>query len=187
MVTAVVVVLAPAAGHFSERLLGRQKLIERRLANLQNFFGAGGELQHPALREASFAVAVGHDRIGAKAIPLLLRQHEPSRFIRLYVRARAYLVPSEDGTKFNLDGLAKHASIRRTLFGLGFAAYLSLVFMAMYLVLFRMPSALSAGAWKPAAADGLLAVVFAGAGLWSLTNASHLHWAKQLFDRQRES
>jgi hypothetical protein len=187
ILTAAVAVIAPAASYLSDKLFDKRKSLASRHEKLKDFFHDGGDSQHPALRESSFAVAVGHEKIGARAIPVLLNQDEPLRFIRLYAPARSYLAINSSGTRLELVWLAKRTWVRRSLLLLGGGFYLIFVIFAVWVLLYRLPALAVAGAWMSLALNSLGALLFAAAGAWCLVTVSPLHWAKMLCDEQRKT
>ncbi len=178
-------VLAPLFKLFPGRDIRRPKELEERYARIKSFFDDGGAERHALLVEAAFAAAVGHTKLNAVEIPLVLRQKQPTHFMDMYVRARGYLAPSEDGSQFELKSVAALAGLRGALVALGLGAYVLLVFAAVWLTFYFAPKMALAQSWGNFAGSLSIALLFSCAGAYCLIGASHLHWAAKLHSWQQ--
>lgn len=183
--SAALAILAPLFRLFPGRSIQRPKELEDRYQRIKNFFDEGGYERHPLLVEASFAAAVGHTKLNAVEIPLVLRQQRPTQFINSYVRVRDHLAPTEDGSKFELRAIAAKPRLRKSLVVLGLISYVTFMLAAVWLTFYAAPKLALVQSWSNLIAALFLALLFVAAGAYCLVGASRLHWAKKLEASQK--
>jgi hypothetical protein len=76
-----IAVLAPVIKLFFGKRPDRGRELEERSARIKAFYEEGGLDLQPLRMESAFAAAMGHSRLDAREIPLLLRQKKPTSFI----------------------------------------------------------------------------------------------------------
>lgn len=185
-ISAILVVLAPLLKLFPGRTGQRQpREFEERYQRIQAFFEAGGVERHPFLVEAAFAAAVGHSKLNAIEIPLVLRQPRPTQFMNTYVRVRDYLAPTQDGLRFELRSIASLTRLRKILVGVGVLMYLVFMLAAVWLAFHAAPKLILSQSWSSLVGAFSFAALFAAAAAWCLVGASRLHWAARLEARQQ--
>ena len=118
---------------------GSAKSLEDRYSRIERFFQGAHEL--PGLRmEAAFGAVLGHLKLSAIEIPLLLRQREPTQFIERYLQVRHYLGAKVDGESFVLRSAAARPVWRNTVRAVSFAFYILFAAVAGWLVIFGVPA-----------------------------------------------
>lgn len=177
-------VLVPLLKSFLGRSPERSNELDDRFQRVKKFFDEGGVERHPLLVEASFASAVGHAKLDAREIRLVLRQPRPTRFIAAYVRVRDYLAPTKDGKKFELQALASHERLRKALVVAGVVLYVLFGFTAVGLTMYVAPRQALAQSWGHLTLALASAPLFVVTGALCLIGASKLHWAKELESKQ---
>jgi hypothetical protein len=184
-VSGVLAILAPLAKQFfGASMLRRPKELEERFERIKRFFDEGGIERHPLIVEASFAAAIGHTRLNADEIRILLRQRKPTQFIGSYVRVRDYLSPSADGMRLELQSVAAVPALRWLFIFAGVLLYAAFVGAGLWLTFWIAPQEVKARAWSGVALTLSLAVMFGGVAFFCLGGAGHLYIAKRLEARQ---
>jgi hypothetical protein len=183
--SAVLAVLAPAFKLLLGTRAEKTQQLEDRHRRMKTFFEEGGTERHALLIESSFAAAVGHAKLTAAEVPMILRQRTPTQFMATYVQVRDYIGPNEDGSTFVLKSLAAVPSLRRILVALGVLSYVALLGSAVWLLFYLAPKLALAQSWANSIAMLVAALVFAAVGAWCLVGASHLVWASKLQASQR--
>lgn len=151
---------------------------------LTTFFKAGGIHQHPILVEHSFGAVMGHTKLGASEIALLLRQTDPTNFIRSYMRVRTHLRPASSLDCFELSGTARHQALRISLTILGIIIYVIAALPAAYALLTKLPDEILHRSW-PAALSTVVACGILGVfAIIVIYETGRLNGAKKLFDSQ---
>lgn len=171
------------AKYFHDGRIRPRRDLKARYLGIKAFFEDGGINVHPFLMECAFAAAIGHARLSAEDIPLVLRQKNPSSFISAYLSIRHYLAPNSNESRFELRGLAARPRLRNLAKYLGLGSYIVLVAASMWL-LYRSVEVAAAGAWSQFGGYLVLTFFFAALAAYCLIQASHLHWAVKLFDAQ---
>lgn len=176
--------LAPVLKSFFGHMANRTRHLDVRYSRIKTFFDDGATARHPLLVEASFASAVGHSKLNAHEIELVLRQPRPTGFMTSYLRARDYVGPTEAGDQFELRGIAKHDAWRKTLVVLGIAIYILLAGPAIWTILYVIPmKAFSQQLPLALATMGFCSLAIALACI-ALMGSAKLHIAATLFKRQ---
>lgn len=186
-VTAVLAVIAPAFRVFQNRGRDSARELEERDERIKAFYEAGGSELSPLRMESAFGAAMGHIRLNAQEIPLILRQRRPTSFMASYLRVRDYIAPGHDGCRFELRSIAARPRLRQTLCGAGFVLYALFGFASVWLLFYLAPKLALSRAWIQFGLTLVLSVIFAITGGYILYAASHLHWAKKLFDDQSDA
>lgn len=182
--SAALAVLAPLFKIFPGRSSEGKKKLEERHSRIKAFFDEGGTERHAFLVESAFGAAMGHTKLSAVEIPIILRQKKPTQFMGIYLRVRVYLAPDKTGTTLELQSIAKHAHLRKTLVFLGFIVYVVLVCTAVWLLFYLAPRQISAQSWGNLLGTVSVAVLFSSAAAYCLMEASRLHWAAGLHSTQ---
>lgn len=176
-----------ASDMISKFLLGTRsspKSLEDRYSRIERFFELGAH-ELPGLRmEAAFGAVLGHLKLSAIEIPLLLRQREPTRFIERYLQVRHYLGPKVDGASFELRSAAVRPAWRNIVRAVSFACYVLFAGVAGWLVIFGVPALLDQSQWLRAAGALALATLFACAAWLSIIEGRRISWAIQLHRTQ---
>lgn len=159
--------------------------IEAQYQKIKAFFQENDSLTNPLLLEWAFGSAVGHTKFTASEIPLILKQHNPTSFMKSYMKVRDYLSPNSDSTKLELQSIAAKPKLRKAIVASGLALYIVFAGLAFWVLLYAVPILMKAGLWAQVWAafvvisiSGLLAIFF-------LVEASKLHWAAKLYANQR--
>lgn len=176
--------LVPAVNLLTGRYAQRPKHLQERYQAIKGFFDDGGVDRHPMLVEACFAAALGHAKLNAHEIALLVRQTKPMQFMAVYLRARDYMRPSDDGQRFMLNGWFAHKALRRGWILTGVLVYAILVAGALALLLYELPTLVSARAWSHLYALLMLAVAALCIGALALNGAAKVSFAERLVSRQ---
>jgi hypothetical protein len=158
--------------------------LEERHKCFKTFFDQGGAEQHPLLVESAFGAALGHTKLDAREIPLILRQPKPTAFINSYLRVRSYLAPNKDGSRFELQSLAARPFLRKIFITVGIVAYGLFFLTAIWMLLYLSPKLAMQQAWSQLTGSLVLSVFFAATAGYCLIEASRPYWAAKLFERQ---
>ena len=169
---------------FSGGEASRDRKFDERRERVKAFLAAYDERAHPILIEASFAAAMGHTKISAFELPILLRQRKPTQFIDLYAKVQDYLQPNECGTELELRSLAARAWLRNLLTWGGLAVYFAMAISTAVFGLYVLPDAVQASDWAKALSAMFNTFLFAGSALVVLIASGRLHWAAKLHDGQ---
>lgn len=146
-------------GYLKRHLVNRRgRALERRYLALKALLDEGVEKLHPLLLEAGVAAALGHSRLSAKAIRLLLCQDSPLQAMDRYLRGSGYVTLARDGSHFESTFMIRTASIRKTLAAGVFLFYMIFAMAALWLLMYLMPQLLQSGKW----AASLLTLMYAG-------------------------
>ena len=183
-VSAVLAVVAPAFKVFRSRGRDSARELEERDGRIKAFFEAGGSELNPLRMESAFGAALGHTRLSAQEIPLILRQRKPTSFMASYLSVRDYLAPSPDGQRFELRSIAAHPRLRQALSVAGFILYVLFALASVWSLFYLAPKLAVSHAWTQFGLTIVLAAMFAFMGGYILFATSHLHWAKKLFESQ---
>jgi hypothetical protein len=184
-VSALLAVLAPLLKLFPGFTAKRPQELEEQYKRVKTFFDEGGAERHPLLVEMSFAAAVGHRKLNAVEIPLLLRQKKPSQFIDAYASVRDYLAPTKNGERFELRSIAAKDWLRKLLVAVGVALYAVFAVAVLWLLFYQAPKLALSQSWAALLAVISCALLFIAAAAYCLVAGSRLHWAKQLEASQR--
>jgi len=153
------------------------KNLEDRYSRVERFFHCGGPELSPLLMESAFGSALGHLRLTAIEIPLVLKQREPTRFMERYLQVQQYIGPNADGTAFVLRSAAASHIWCNVVRLLSLGLYVAFAAAAGWLGLFGAPSLLAAAKWLPAIGATLLSVLFAVAAWLSIVEGRRITWA----------
>ncbi len=186
-VSAVVAVIAPAFKVLRSRGRDPARELEERDRRIEAFFEAGGSELSPLRMESAFGAAVGHTRLNAQEIPLILKQRKPTSFMASYLGVRDYLAPTLDGRRFELRSIAARPRLRQTLSVAGFFLYGLFGFASVWLLFYLAPKLAASHSWMQFSLTIVLAPIFAFTGGYILLVASRPHWAKRLFDSQSDA
>ena len=174
---AVVALLIPFLKPSTGPLIGRHKKLEERHRRLRQFFDEGGTRRPALLVESSFGAALGHLKLTATEISILLRQSRPTVFIATYLRVRGHLIIDATGTKFVLRGVAACTWGRRTLVALGLVVYAFFFLAAGWVAFYLAPPYFKQGDWGNVAACLLLVAFLVYIAGYALVLSSRLYWA----------
>ena len=146
-------------GYLKRHLVNRRgRALERRYLALKALLDEGVEKLHPLLLEAGIAAALGHSRLSAKAIRLLLCQESPLQAMDRYLRGTGYVTLARDGSHFEPTLMTRTSSIRKTSAVGAFLLYMVFAMAALWLLMYLMPELLQSGKWAAA----LLTLMYAG-------------------------
>jgi hypothetical protein len=161
------------------------KNLEERYSRIARFFQCDGLNLPPLLMEAALGAALGHLKLSATEIPLVLKQREPTRFLDRYLQVQQYLAPNVSGTAFILRSIAASLFWRNfvriclTIFFVPFALGSS------WLAFFSIPMLMTKESWFQAVGAGALCIVFAVAAWVFFVESRRITWAVQLQASQR--
>lgn len=145
------VVVVTVIGYFKRHLLDRRgRTLERRYLAFKALLQEGVEKLHPLLLEAGMASALGHSRLNAKAIRLLLCQDSPLQSMERYLRGSGYVMLAPDGSHFESTVVIRKTWIRRTLATGVFLVYVVFAISALWLLMYGMPQLMQGGKWGAA-------------------------------------
>lgn len=167
---------------------GREsRKFEERRDRIKEFLSAYDERAHPFVIEASFAAAIGHSKISAIELPILLRQRKPTEFIAVYANVQDYLASNAEGTQLQLRSLASNKWVRRPLVIMGVLLYLFMAGAACFFGLYVLPDAFATRSWSKGFSSMFYPTVFAATAWYILAGSSRLQWAAKLHrDQVRE-
>lgn len=185
--SSIVAVLAPLPKVFLPRGSERKRKLQDRDRLITKFYDEGGVELPPFRREAALGAALGHTRLTASEIPLILSQKNPTSFIASYLKARGNLSPSSDGSKFELRSVAAKPCLRRVLQTLGVLLYFLLAISALWLLFSVAPKVALTGDWSRLAKTLMLAFLVAFAAIVLLIESAGLYWAAKLYAEQRKT
>lgn len=158
--------------------------LDERYKRFKAFFENGGVAQHPILMESAFGAAIGHTKLDAKEIPLVLLQKKPTAFINTYLRVRSYLAPNELGTEFELKSIAANPLVRKAFVWGGVSLYVLFLGAASWMLLYLAPQLANKHNWSELFWSLVLAGMFAAFAIYCLVEASRPHWARELYTKQ---
>ena len=156
------------------------KNLEERYSRVERFFQCGGLELPPLLMEAALGAALGHLKLSAAEIPLILKQSEPTRFLERYLQIQQYLGPNAGRTAFVLRSTAASPFWRNLVRLVSVVVYVVFAAVAGWLGLFGIPILLAKASWFPAAGAGALCLLFALAAWFSIIEGRRVTWAIQL-------
>lgn len=102
--------------------------IKFRYERLRVFLSDGGANQQSLLVEQGFGAAMGHTKLTAPEIKVILNKDSPSNFIESYLKARNYIKLNNAGDGFELTSIASKP-IRRAL-----SVWAGVLFYALFLI-----------------------------------------------------
>ncbi|WP_146749414.1 hypothetical protein [Paracidovorax anthurii] len=182
-VVAVIAVAAPVFKHVPLRRDQAPSLAEQHV-KLKQFFDEGGTDRHPMLVESAFSAAMDHQKLDAAEIRFMVRQPNPSRFIKSYLRVRGYININPEGTGLDLKSPASNPKLRKLFSWVGLSAYFVLACSAFWLLCYETPLLLLHGDWVKSINTAVVAFAFGATGLFLLYESSRLQTAAQLHERQ---
>lgn len=177
-------VVIPAITLWFSQRTPRQRELEDRARRLQTFFHDGGVDLPPILMEATFGGALGHLKLNANEIPIVLRQKAPTQFLQKYLDVREYLEPSEDGSRLVLKSIAASSSGNLVFRWVALFFYSIFAMSAMWLLFEHIPVLVSKSSWMQAFGTLMLILLFAGMAWHFLIMARRVSWALQLYRTQ---
>lgn len=176
--------LAPLIKPLFGQRADRRRHLDDNYSRLKTFFDDGATGRHAMLVEASFAAAIGHDKLSVQEIELLLRQKSPTRFIRRYMRCRDYLQPDEAGDSFELRGVAARPRLRRALITLGTVFYVVSAGPAFWTMAYVVAPTASQHGWLVTLGATAVCGMAVALGVVALIASGKLHHAARLFEQQ---
>ncbi len=105
-------------------------------------------------------------------------------FMEVYLRARDYMGPSDDGSRFVVSGWFRHQIFRRIWIAIGGLAYTGLIFGGLSLLLEKLPKLLSAHDWYGGMMVLFFAIIAFSLGALALNGAAKVYFAARLVERQ---
>jgi len=160
------------------------KNLNDQLSRVERFFHSGGTDLPPLLMEHAMGAAMGHLKLSAQEIPLILKQREPTQFIERYLQVKSYLRPDVASAKFVLKSAASSSLWGGIVRWLLFFLYGVFAGTSMWILLYRLPSLISSFDWLNTIFSFLISLIFGASAWFFLIEGRRITWALQLHASQ---